>query len=85
MIPQQCRRFVLKSASTKWREFKSTLTTHYVMPFKDSPEKLENPPDDYRCIPKLHWSLFVEDRISEEFKVCEHVFMSTLLFKLAYN
>ncbi|KAL6146109.1 hypothetical protein ACLB2K_056792 [Fragaria x ananassa] len=68
VIPQQCRRFVLKSVGTKWREFKSTLTTHYVMPFKDSPEKLENPPDDCRCIPKLHWSLFVEDRISEEFK-----------------
>ncbi|KAL6225981.1 hypothetical protein ACLB2K_004829 [Fragaria x ananassa] len=73
VIPQQCRRFVLKSASTKWREFKSTLTTHYVMPFKDSPEKLENPPDDYRCIPKLHWSLFVEDRISEEFKELREV------------
>ncbi|KAL6204906.1 hypothetical protein ACLB2K_022173 [Fragaria x ananassa] len=38
------------------------------MPFKDSLEKLKNPLDDYRCIPKLHWSLFVEDRISEEFK-----------------
>ncbi|KAL6145353.1 hypothetical protein ACLB2K_056041 [Fragaria x ananassa] len=73
VIPQQCRRFVLKSASTKWREFKSTLITHYVMPFKDSPEKLENPPDDYRCIPKLHWSLFVEDRISEEFKELREV------------
>ncbi|KAL6218702.1 hypothetical protein ACLB2K_011912 [Fragaria x ananassa] len=73
VIPQQCRRFVLKSASTKWREFKSTLTTHYVIPFKDSPEKLENPPDDYRCIPKLHWSLFVEDRISEEFKELREV------------
>ncbi len=55
------------------------------MSFKDNPEKLENPPDDYRCITKLHWSLLVEDRISEEFKVCEHVFMSTLLFKMAYN
>ncbi|KAL6219484.1 hypothetical protein ACLB2K_007243 [Fragaria x ananassa] len=73
VIPQQCRIFVLKSASTKWREFKSTLTTHYVIPFKDSPEKLENPPDDYRCIPKLHWSLFVEDRISEEFKELREV------------
>ncbi|KAL6226022.1 hypothetical protein ACLB2K_004869 [Fragaria x ananassa] len=73
VIPQQCRRFVLKSASTKWREFKSTLTTHYIMPFKDSPEKLENPPDDYRCIPKLHWSLFVEDKISEEFKELREV------------
>ncbi|KAL6125644.1 hypothetical protein ACLB2K_073699 [Fragaria x ananassa] len=40
---------------------------------QDSPEKLENPPDDYRCIPKLHWPLFVEDRISEEFKELREV------------
>ncbi|KAL6191622.1 hypothetical protein ACLB2K_038012 [Fragaria x ananassa] len=40
---------------------------------QDSPEKLENPPDDYRCIPKLYWSLFVEDRISEEFKELREV------------
>ncbi|KAL6178970.1 hypothetical protein ACLB2K_050486 [Fragaria x ananassa] len=29
--------------------------------------------DDYRCIPKLHWSLYVEDRISEEFKELREV------------
>nr|XP_011464800.1 PREDICTED: uncharacterized protein LOC105351605 [Fragaria vesca subsp. vesca] len=73
VIPKQCRKHVLKSASSKWRGFKSFLTTHYIVPFMETPEKLENPPDDYRCIPKLHWSLFVEDRVSGEFKVCEHV------------
>nr|XP_011465663.1 PREDICTED: uncharacterized protein LOC105351828 [Fragaria vesca subsp. vesca] len=73
VIPKQCRKHVLKSASSKWRGFKSFLTTYYIVPFMETPEKLENPPDDYRCIPKLHWSLFVEDRVSGEFKVCEHV------------
>ncbi|KAL6175853.1 hypothetical protein ACLB2K_052491 [Fragaria x ananassa] len=49
----------------------------YVIPKEcrkhDTPEKLENPPGDYRCIPKLHWALFVEDRISDEFKELREV------------
>ncbi|KAL6194620.1 hypothetical protein ACLB2K_035701 [Fragaria x ananassa] len=73
VIPKQCRKHVLKSASSKWRGFKSSLTAHYIVPFMETPEKLENPPDDYRCIPKLHWSLFVEDRVSGEFKELRQV------------
>ncbi|XP_040362268.1 uncharacterized protein LOC121049381 [Rosa chinensis] len=34
----------------------------------DTPELLENPPDDYRCVKKADWDAFVPDRISEKFQ-----------------
>ncbi|KAM5573609.1 hypothetical protein ABKV19_013246 [Rosa sericea] len=34
----------------------------------DTPELLENPPDDYRCVKKADWNIFVADRISEKFQ-----------------
>ncbi|PRQ38022.1 hypothetical protein RchiOBHm_Chr4g0409161 [Rosa chinensis] len=34
--PLEARKLVLASASQKWREFKSKLTTHYIIPFNTS-------------------------------------------------
>lgn len=40
------KKMVLQSAGAKWREFKSRLTTLYVLPYKDDPESTQFPPDD---------------------------------------
>ncbi|XP_062014987.1 uncharacterized protein LOC133731628 [Rosa rugosa] len=58
---------VLKSAGTKWREFKSRLTTLYVLPYLDAPESLQFPPDDYRFITVDDWNVFVKERTSDSF------------------
>ncbi|XP_040369377.1 uncharacterized protein LOC112184434 [Rosa chinensis] len=68
VIPKECRKLVISSAANKWRDFKSKLTKKYIIPFIDTPELLENPPDDYRCINKEHWEQFVAERISDAFQ-----------------
>ena len=69
MIPKECRRLVIASAANKWRDFKSKLTAKYIIPFLGEPEKLENPPDDYRFIKKPVWDIFVATRITDTFQV----------------
>ena len=59
----------MKSACQKWREFKSRLTTKYVLPYRDQPELLASPPADYSFIEKAHWDIFVADRLSPDFLV----------------
>ena len=59
----------MKSACQKWREFKSRLTTKYVLPYRDQPELLASPPVDYSFIEKAHWDIFVADRLSPDFLV----------------
>ena len=73
-IPSTARKMVLKSAAQKWREFKSRLTTDYVLPHRHQPELLELPPADYSFIEKAHWDIFVADRLSLEFKVSIHTY-----------
>ena len=70
MIPKQCRKLVISSAGSKWRDFKCTLTRKYIIPYLDNPEMLEFPPDDYHSISKDDWDKFVNTRITESFKVC---------------
>ena len=81
VVPSEARKMVLASAAQKWREFKSKLTTHYIIPYKDEPEKLEYPPADYNFIEKGHWEIFVADRLSSEFMVCHLCFhiLTTML------
>jgi hypothetical protein len=69
VVPPTARRVVLKSACSKWREFKSKLSTDYVLAHKNQRELLEFPPADYSFIEKAHWDMFVADRLSEEFAV----------------
>lgn len=68
-VPPTARKMVLKSACQKWREFKSRLTTKYILPYRDQLELLESPPADYSFIEKAHWDMFVSDRLSTEFSV----------------
>ncbi|VFQ89904.1 unnamed protein product [Cuscuta campestris] len=55
------------SANSKWKQFKSTLTCRYIIPFRDEPEKLRTPLDDFSFLEKNHWDIFVFDRLSPEF------------------
>ena len=53
-----------------WRNFKTTLTSKYILPHKDQPELLKHPPEGYDFIKQEHWDAFVRSRLSEEFLVC---------------
>ncbi|KAK9939272.1 hypothetical protein M0R45_015973 [Rubus argutus] len=68
VVPKELRKLVVTSAGNKWREFKCKLTKWYILPYMDSPELLEFPPDDYRSIEKADWDIFVEQRISADFQ-----------------
>lgn len=68
-VPPTRRKMMLKSACQKWREFKSRLTTDYVLLYSDQRELLESLPADYSFIEKAHWDMFVASRLSVEFSV----------------
>ncbi|KAK9947973.1 hypothetical protein M0R45_003566 [Rubus argutus] len=68
VVPKELRKLVVTSAANKWREFKCKLTKWYILPYIDSPELLEFPPDDYRSIEKADWDIFVANRISADFQ-----------------
>lgn len=69
IVPPTARKVVRNSACQKWREFKSRLTTEYILPHRDQPEMLVFPPADYTFIEKTHWDIFVADRLESEFLV----------------
>ncbi|CAL2269916.1 unnamed protein product [Prunus armeniaca] len=62
---------VLSSAGKKWKDFKSTLTRHHILPFINEEEKLRQPPELYKFIEKTDWDAFVASRLSEQFE-CVH-------------
>ncbi|VFQ94256.1 unnamed protein product [Cuscuta campestris] len=66
-LPFSAQKLVLQSANSKWKQFKSTLTCKYILPFRDEPERLRNPPEDFSFLEKNHWDIFVADRLSPEF------------------
>ena len=63
------KKMVLQSAGAKWREFKCRLTSRYIFPYKDDPESLQFPPDDYRFINVDDWTTFVAQRTTDAFMV----------------
>lgn len=69
VVPPSAKKMVLKSACSKWREFKSRLTKSYILPYLNQPEMLVHPPADYSFIEKSHWDIFVADRTSKDFLV----------------
>ena len=60
---------VLKSAGTKWRQFKSNLTSDHVMPYIGQKKKLMKPPKQYTFVGKEVWRRFVAQRTSKEWQV----------------
>lgn len=41
----------------------------YILPYKDEPSRLQNPPEKYSHIDKKQWESFVNARLSEEWEV----------------
>ncbi|VFQ66022.1 unnamed protein product [Cuscuta campestris] len=66
-LPPSARKLVLQSVNPKWKQFKSTLTCRYILPFRDEPKKLRTPPEDFSFLEKNHLDIFVADRLSPEF------------------
>ncbi|VFQ81454.1 unnamed protein product [Cuscuta campestris] len=71
-LPPSAQKLVLQSANSKWKQFKSTLTCKYILPFRDEPERLRTPPEDFSFLEKKHWDIFVADRLSPEFLAKTH-------------
>lgn len=84
VLPIQCRKLVLTSAASKWREFKSKLTKWYILPYKDEPELLQFPPDDYRSIEQADWDIFVHSRLTDNFQVCKRKLDASTKFITSY-
>lgn len=84
VLPIQCRKLVLTSAASKWREFKSKLTKWYILPYKDDPELLQFPPDDYRSIEQADWDIFVDSRLTDSFQVCKKKLDASTKFITSY-
>ncbi|XP_073153042.1 uncharacterized protein [Henckelia pumila] len=53
---------VMSSAAQKWRDFKNKLTSRFVWPNRDNPEKLISPPSQYQ-LPIADWKEFVNARL----------------------
>lgn len=61
---------VLKSAGRKWRQFKTNLTSKYVIPNVGKKKKLLKPPKKYAFVGKDVWKRFVAERTTEKWLVC---------------
>ncbi|CAL8167665.1 unnamed protein product [Prunus armeniaca] len=68
VVGQGGKNSVLSSAAKKWKDFKSTLTRHYILPYIQEREKLSQPPEIYKFIEKAEWDAFVASRLSKEFE-----------------
>ncbi|ONH95177.1 hypothetical protein PRUPE_7G055100 [Prunus persica] len=68
VVGQGGKTSVLASASKKWKDFKSTLTRHYILPYTNDRDKLSQPPETYKFIEKAQWDAFVASRLSKDFE-----------------
>ncbi|KAI5317180.1 hypothetical protein L3X38_036887 [Prunus dulcis] len=64
-LPPKSKQSTLQSASTKWRQFKSTLTKEYVLPHRNDPEALKETPEMYDFTELSDWQSSVISRLSE--------------------
>ncbi|KAI5328106.1 hypothetical protein L3X38_027502 [Prunus dulcis] len=78
------KKMVLSSAAKKWKDFKSTLTRQFILPFANEKEKLKEPPQLYNFIKKSQWDAFVASRLSQDFEVV-HSEKSQRREKCEYN
>ncbi|KAI5334846.1 hypothetical protein L3X38_024979 [Prunus dulcis] len=68
VVGQGGKNSVLASAAKKWKDFKSTLTRHYILPYTNDKERLSQPPETYKFIEKAQWDAFVASRLSKDFE-----------------
>ncbi|KAI5343556.1 hypothetical protein L3X38_011432 [Prunus dulcis] len=84
VVGQGGKNSVLASAAKKWKDFKSTLTRHYILPYTNDREKLSQPPETYKFIEKAQWDAFVASRLSKDFETV-HSQHAQIREKLEYN
>ncbi|BBG96441.1 hypothetical protein Prudu_005242 [Prunus dulcis] len=84
VVGQGGKNSVLSSAAKKWKDFKSTLTRHYILPYTNDKEKLSQPPETYKFIEKAQWDAFVASRLSKDFESV-HSQHAQIREKLEYN
>ncbi|KAI5350837.1 hypothetical protein L3X38_003728 [Prunus dulcis] len=53
-------------AFVKWKDFKSTLTRHYILPYTNDRERLSQPPETYKFIEKIREKLEYNHRLSRK-------------------
>ncbi|KAL6348548.1 hypothetical protein AAG906_013168 [Vitis piasezkii] len=51
-----------------WDSIENLLTVKYILHFEDQPELLKRPPIQYTFIEDEDWTIFVKDRLSDNFK-----------------
>ncbi|KAI5337392.1 hypothetical protein L3X38_016663 [Prunus dulcis] len=84
VVGQGGKKSVLTSAAKKWKDFKSTLTRHYILPYTNDKEKLSHPPETYKFIEKAQWDAFVASRLFKDFESV-HSQHAQIREKLEYN
>ncbi|KAI5342168.1 hypothetical protein L3X38_010043 [Prunus dulcis] len=84
VVGQGGKNSVLTSAAKKWKDFKSTLTRHYILPYTNDREKLSQPPETYKFIEKAQWDALVASRLSKDFESV-HSQHAQIMEKLEYN
>ncbi|CAL9024434.1 unnamed protein product, partial [Prunus brigantina] len=77
-------KMVLSSAAKKWKDFKSTLTRQFILPFANEKEKLKESLQLYNFIEKSQWDAFVALRLSQYFEAV-HSEQSHRRKKCEYN
>ncbi|KAL0534130.1 hypothetical protein IC582_028411 [Cucumis melo] len=69
VVDGRSKKAILKTTGVSFRQFKSWLTTQYIIPFMDEPQLLIDPPSLYAHIIDKHvWQEFVRSRMSSEFQ-----------------
>ncbi|KAA0043011.1 uncharacterized protein E6C27_scaffold75G00860 [Cucumis melo var. makuwa] len=69
VVDPRSKKSILQNASVCFRNFKSSLTTKHVLPYKKDLEKLKDPPTEYSFIDREHWNIFVASRLTEQFEM----------------
>lgn len=65
-VQPETQKHVLQSAGAKWKQFKATLTTDYVIPCIEQKKKLAKPLKKYAFIGKEAWKRFVAKRTTTD-------------------
>ncbi|KAA0055817.1 transposase [Cucumis melo var. makuwa] len=69
VVDGRSKKAIMKTAGVSFRQFKSWLTTQYIIPFMDEPQLLIDPPLLYAyIIDKPVWQEFVRSRMFSEFQ-----------------
>ncbi|RVW66353.1 hypothetical protein CK203_065180 [Vitis vinifera] len=69
LVDENSKNNVISSIGTSFRSFRHRLTKEYILPYKDKPEYLLQPPTEYNYIPIEDWRKLVANRLSKEFQV----------------